>query len=198
MKRQIQRWVEKAQSGDGWAFGKLVAHYQDKVLYLAFDMLGNWDDAKDTAQDAFLKAYQKLPEFLGKSHFSTWLYRITVNLCMDVHRRRKRAPTDLLEESTIDYAAHHPMFSTAAVSPANSIETAETRQEIERALNLLSINQRTAIVLRYFQELSTREISEIMNCNENTVRIHFFRAMEKLKTAMDTKQKVVRKNDDLG
>ncbi len=185
MKRQIQRWVEKAKSGDGRAYGKLVAHYQDKVLYLAFDILGNWDDAKDTAQDAFIKAYEKLPEFLGKSHFSTWLYRITVNLCMDVHRRRKRAPTDLLEESTIDYATRHPMFSNAIVSPANNIETAETRQEIERALDLLSTNQRTAIVLRYFQELSTREIAEVMNCNENTVRIHFFRAMEKLKYALD-------------
>ena len=132
--------VARVQKGDKAAFDLLVKKYQHKIFSLIGRYIRDHAEVMDVAQDAFIKAYEKLPEFLGKSHFSTWLYRITVNLCMDVHRRRKRAPTDLLEESTIDYATRHPMFSNAIVSPANNIETAETRQEIERALDLLSTN----------------------------------------------------------
>jgi RNA polymerase sigma-70 factor (ECF subfamily) len=185
MKGRVQRIVDKAKSGNKKAFNQLVEMYQDRVLFVAYDLLGDWDEAKDVGQETFIRAYEKLKDFQGKAHFSSWIYRIAVNLCMDVHRRKKRAPLDSLDADTengfLEMKAQPEAFTSHFSS---SLELAELRKQLDKALQHLSLNQRTAIVLRYFHERSTREIAEIMDCNENTVRIHFFRAMEKLKESL--------------
>lgn len=184
MKGRVQRIVDKAKHGNKKAFNQLVEMYQDKVLYLAFDLLGDWDEAKDIAQEAFIRAYQKLKDFQGKAHFSSWIYRIAVNLCMDVHRKRKRSPHESLDNTLQNGYEPKSILENSNDTAGRSLEQLELRTQIDDALKQLSLNQRTAIVLRYFHERSTREIAAIMDCSENTVRIHFFRAMDKLKESL--------------
>ena len=100
MSDRAQRLAKKAKTGDRRAFSELVRLNQDRVLYLAYDFLGSWDEAKDVAQDVFIKAYQKMETFEGKSKFSTWLYRITTNMCIDYQRRKKRSRLEPLDELT--------------------------------------------------------------------------------------------------
>jgi len=177
-----KRLVRKAKSGDRRAFGKLVDKYHYKILYLAFDLVGNYEDAKDLAQEVFIRAFEKLHQFQERSHFSTWLYRIAVNLSVDVHRRRQRNPHQSLEKSIDEiHRTASAEESVVTTSPEISIESDAMKAQIDGALEKLSRKQRTAIVLRYFHQKSSKEIAEIMGINENTVRIHIFRAIRNLK-----------------
>ncbi len=174
--------LQQAMSGSRSAFGKLVELHQEKVLYLAYDLMGDWDDAKDAAQETFIRAFQKLSRFEGKSRFSSWLYRITVNLCMDIHRKRKRQATDALDAETEENLPD--LKENGSAFRENTLEYTELKGEIDAALTTVSINQRTAVVLKFFHELSVREIADIMECSESTVRIHLFRAMKRLKETL--------------
>ena len=184
MKGRVQRIVDQAKSGNKRAFNQLVEMYRNKVLYVAYDLLGDWDEAKDIGQETFIRAFEKLNDFQGKAHFSSWIYRIAVNLCMDVHRKRKRIPQDSLDAGLQNGFEPKSQSEETESNPGRSLEQLQLRNQIDDALQYLSLNQRTAIVLRYFHERSTKEIAEIMDCSENTVRIHFFRAMEKLKESL--------------
>ena len=175
-----RRLIRDAKSGNTKAFGKIVKKYQNKILYLAFDLTGNYEDAKDLAQEVFIKSFQNIARFQERAQLLTWLYRITVNLAIDHHRRRTRNRHQSLEQDQIK----SKMINHAAYSsfPSKSILTElEERDEIEYALNKLSINQRTATVLKYFHQKTTQEIAEIMGCQETTVRNHIFRAMNNIK-----------------
>ncbi len=168
------RLLRKAIKGNKNAFGNLVELYQDKILYLAFDYLGNYDDAKDVAQEVFLKAYNKLDLYEERSAFTTWLYRIAVNTCLDFLRKHKRLLENMednlkivenLEDETSDF------FSTD--------------ESIETAIKNLSKKQQTAIILKYFHDKSTSEISDILECDVNTVRVHIYRAIKKIKKLLN-------------
>ncbi len=173
-----KRLIRKAKNGNKRAFGKLVDKYQDKVLYLAYDLLGNYEDAKDLAQEIFMRIFDRLHTFQERSRFSTWLYRVAVNLALDFRRRHHKNMLESLDESLKEIDDRNGGIHSL---PQIKIETDELREQIERALGRVSINQRTAVVLRYFHDKSTKEIAEIMNCHENTVRVHNLRAMAKLK-----------------
>ena len=188
--------IEKARSGDRKAYGTLVRKYQNKVLYLAFDLCGNFDDAKDVAQDTFIRAFEKIHQFQGRSQFSTWLYRIAVNLSMDLHRKRQSRRHRSLDDH--QFEIDRKQLSTRdVVTPLALVEKSEQRQEIERVLDNLSPNQRTATVLKYFHQMNSREISGIMGCSEGTVRNHIFRALKNLRRHMkNTSLDIRNKKDD--
>jgi RNA polymerase sigma-70 factor (ECF subfamily) len=171
-----RRLINAAKEGDRTAFGKIVESYQDRILFLAFDLMGNYDDAKDLAQEVFIRAFQKLTQFEERSKISTWLYRITVNLAMDTHRKTRNN-----QMVSIDIDIETPIEDPGS----RRIERAETRAQIESALDILSLNQRTAIVLKYFHEREPREIAEMMGCTQSTVRNHLFRAMQKLRKVLE-------------
>lgn len=174
--------VRAAKAGGKSAFGKLVVKYQKKVFYLAYDLVGDYEDAKDIAQEAFIRAYEKLAQFEERAKFSTWLYRITVNLAMDQHRRRKRHPLESLEDNirTIEKAKKAEQIEEAKRS-YSKLQTSQQREYIDEALQKLSENQRRATVLKYFHRKSSKEVAEILGCSESTARIHLFRAMRNLK-----------------
>lgn len=178
---RARRLVTKAKAGDRRAFSDLVRMHQDRVLHLAYDFLGSWDEAKDIAQDVFIKAYQKMDDFEGKSKFSTWIYRITANLCIDYQRKKKRSRLEPLDHLTTS-GSKSALELSSTVEVGHKLEQQQLRKLLESGLNELSANQRAAIVLRFFNELPTREIAEILNCSENTARIHVFRGLNKLKT----------------
>lgn len=182
MKNSDERLVRKAKSGDRNAFGKLVEKYHKKILYLAYDLVGNFTEAQDLAQEAFMKAFDKLSQFQERAQFSTWLYRITVNLAIDWHRKQARRQVIPLETKLQGQNEAKMVREPALeVQPTSEVEMAELRDTLAVALTQLSHHQRTATVLKYFHQKSSREIAEIMGCNENTVRIHIFRAMANLK-----------------
>ena len=165
-----RRLVMLAKKGNRSAFGKLVRKYQDQILGLAYDYLGNYDAARDAAQEVFIKAWDKFDGFGEKSKFSTWLYRIAVNQCLDELRKQavRRSAAKQMQTHLADLPAPGP--------PADLFE-------LEKAG--LSEAQYTAILLKYYQDLPVGEIAEIMACSEATVRTHLFRAIKKIRLELD-------------
>ena len=176
-----KRLLKQAQKGDRSAFGMLVRKYRLKVLYLAFDMVGDYDAAQDIAQDAFIRAYTRLDQYEERASFSTWLYRITVNLALDYLRKQKKKRQDSIEthEYELDQKSMQTRF--AGSDPAELVEQSELREILQAGLETLTENQRTATVLKYFNQMSSKEIADIMGCAEGTVRIHIHRALQNLK-----------------
>lgn len=181
MEHLEERLIQKAKSGDRSAFGRLVTVYQDRILYLIFDYVHDYEDAKDLAQDVFIKAFERLNQFEGRSLFSTWLYRIAVNRALDFKRKVKRNRMKNLDR---DENAIMRVDEEASLYIEESIEQKELHQQIETALTTLSNHQRTAVILKYFQHFSTDEIGQIMHCTPATVRTHLYRAMGQLRKRM--------------
>jgi len=170
-----RRLVRFAKSGNTAAFGSLVRKYRDPVLSLAYDYLHDYELAKDVAQDTFVKAFRHINEFREQSFFSTWLYRIVVNTALDARKsqKRRKAERGLFKEKTAEPSVQAP------AEPFLNLD-----DSVIQALNRLSENQYTVLVLRYFNDLSVREIAGILECSENTVRIHLHRAMQKLQAEL--------------
>jgi RNA polymerase sigma-70 factor (ECF subfamily) len=164
------RLVQKARSGHSIAFGKLVEKYQDRILDLVYDFTGDYDKSKDIAQDVFLKVFVKISSFEGKSSFATWLYRVTINTCLDDLRKTKK-------KSFLIFSNSDEMDKIEDKSLADDSEV----PDIDLKMNKLSKQQRTAILLRFYNDMTIAEISQIMECSDNTVRTHIYRAVEKLK-----------------
>jgi len=181
----IKSLIKKAKKGDKGSFGKLVKMHQRSILYLAYDLVGNYDDAKDLAQEVFIRAFEKLKQFEERSQFSTWLNRIAVNLAIDFHRKNKKKFNQMIGDN-FEEIHHHEILEgfNHQDSPEKTIEFSERKIVLEQALNKLSENQRTVVALKYFHQNSTKEIAETMTIAENTVRIHLFRAMKNLKNIL--------------
>ena len=162
------RLIRRAKSGDRTAFGELVQRHQNRILNLAYDFLGDFDQAKDAAQEIFMKAFNRIDTFEGRSSFPTWLNRIAVNTCLDIQRNRKRIPI-------------HEQLSNQTADQGSPSQVAEIRDLLETVFKNLSENQKTALILKYFHGNTVPEISEIMEITENTVRIHIYRAIHKLR-----------------
>lgn len=141
---------------------------------MSFDLVGNYQDASDIAQDAFIRAYDKMHQFNAAAKFSTWLFRITVNIAMDFHRHRRPNAMSLSQEDEND-------LSSYAAGPVEEIEKQETATEFKKNLDKLSPQQRTVVILKFYHDKSYREIADIMACTESTIRNHNARAMAKLR-----------------
>ena len=164
------KFIRQAIKGNKSAFGKLVELYQDQILFLIYDYLGNYDEAKDAAQDVFVKAFEKLKYFNQKAEFKTWLYRIAINTSIYYLRKRK---------SMLD--SQKNIQSTLSENLNDNTEIELWDDLFYDAVNALSENQYSAIVLKYFHDKSTKEISEILECDINTIRVHLHRGIQKLK-----------------
>ena len=181
-KESDRHLVHSAKAGKNEAFGKLAKKYQNKVFYLAYDLVGDYEDAKDIAQESFIRAFEKLTQFEERAQFSTWLYRITVNLAMDLHRRRKRRPHESLEDNIREIERQKKVEQDEEGRRSEmQLQTSAQRRQLEKALDKLSEHQRVATVLKYFHQKSSKEIAEVLGCSENTARIHLFRALRNMK-----------------
>lgn len=172
--------VRRAQKEDKEAFEELVRRHQARVFAVAGGILRNKEDVEDIAQQVFLKAYFSLKRFDQRAAFSTWLYKITVNECWDLLRKRKVRPllyeADLSEEQARQYGASEEREEqTQDVS-----ERLEKRQELERLLDCLEERDRTMLVLKEVQGFSVEEIAEILGINGNTVKVRLFRARQRI------------------
>lgn len=168
--------IEKVLAGDSNAFGELVEAYQDKVYNLALRMSGNADDAFDLAQDAFFRAWRGLSGFQFESAFSTWLFRLTSNVCLDWLRAKKRRPTVSL--TTLDDEGEEVQMEIRdpGKSPEELLLAAEDRNAVAKAMNELPVEFREILTLRAIDDLSYTEIAEILHLREGTVKSRLSRA----------------------
>ena len=186
-----QQLVERVQRGDKAAFDLLVSKYQRKIFRLLSRLIRDPAEVEDVAQEAFIKAYRALPNFRGESAFYTWLYRIAINTAKNhLVSQGRRAPTsteaDIEEAETFDDGDHLRDLNT----PDSMLLTKQVAEAVNRAIEQLPEDLRTAIVLREIEGLSYEEIAESMNCPIGTVRSRIFRAREAIaqefKPVLDT------------
>lgn len=165
--------IQQAANGDKDAFARLLERYEKQVYHQALRMLGNAEDAADMTQEAFFKAWQGLPGFQGESSLSTWLYRLTNNVCIDFLRREKKRRGELSLDA--DDSAALPLADPTP-SPQLSLERKELRQTIEAGLAQLSDEHRQVLVLREISGLSYDEIAELLELSPGTVKSRIARA----------------------
>lgn len=165
--------LKKALAGDLSAFEELVSSNEKRIYNLCFYMMKNQQDAQDMAQDALIKAWKNLKKFHLKSTFSTWLYRIAVNTCLDELRKRKNKT---LSVENLSEKGH----TIQDEKSKNFDEVSALRQDIQTAMNCLASNEKLIIVLKDVQGYSYEEISLIINCPLGTVRSRLSRARKKL------------------
>jgi len=175
--------IKRAQAGDKKAFEQLVLSYQERVYALSFRLAGNHTDAQDLAQEAFVKAYQRLGSFRGEADFGTWLHKITVNTWLNIKRQQKEEPLSLDEPLKTDDGE----ISRTAVSddvegdPEESFARKELQELVWKALNSLNEEFRVVIVLREMEGYSYEEIASMMNCSLGTVKSRLNRARRLLR-----------------
>ena len=172
--------IRRVQHGDTEAFSVLVAAYEKNVFNVALQMTGNREDAQDMGQEAFLKAYNSLPSFRGDSKFSSWLYRIVSNVCLDFKRRQSRRPSSSLTVEDDEGETLQLDIADESQSPEALLERKLTREAVRRGLASLPDEQRQILLLREIQGLSYEEIAEAMDLEPGTVKSRIFRARKKL------------------
>ncbi len=174
-----QQLVERVQRGDKAAFDLLVSKYQRKIFRLLSRLIRDAAEVEDVAQEAFIKAYRALPGFRGDSAFYTWLYRIAINTAKNhLVSQGRRAPTstetEIEDAETFDDGEHLRDLNT----PDAMLLSRQVADAVNRAIERLPEDLRTAVVLRELEGLSYEEIAETMNCPIGTVRSRIFRARE--------------------
>ena len=181
-------FVKRAQNGDMDAFEELVKKYEGKVFGIASRMLAFGEDAKDAAQESFIKAYRSLKGFRGDSKFSTWLYRITNNVCLDYLRKRSRSELSLDFEAGGNGGGNGgggELYKTvipADIDVEATVEGNEFRHLVQKAINSLPAQHRAMIVMRDVQYLSYIEIAGLLGLPEGTVKSRLNRARRNLRT----------------
>ncbi len=172
--------VELVASGDQDAYRILVERYQSKIFAVAYGLMHNREDAREVAQEAFIKAYRNLKGFRRDASFYTWIYRITVNLGIDFRRKAYRSRETALDENRITPSDAHHTGPRPMANPSQAYERQELGGSIRAAIDQLPADQRTAIILREIEGLSYKEIAEAMGCAEGTVMSRLFYARKKL------------------
>lgn len=172
--------VKAAQQGDMASFEELVARHRDKMYARAFSIVRNEEEALDLSQEAWIKAWQRLKQFEGESSFTTWLTRITINLCLDQLRRNQRYRTESLPETQDDPNAWERLLPPVWTNPTERLERNEIRQRIDEAMAQLSEAHRTVLVLHEFEGLEYKEIAETVGISIGTVMSRLFYARRRL------------------
>jgi RNA polymerase sigma-70 factor (ECF subfamily) len=174
--------VRKAQQGDILAFEQLVYRHDKKVLSIAARYVTSADDAKDIYQEVFLRVYRGLKKFRFKSEFSTWVHRITVNVCLTHRSRRRRTMQTLfLDDRNEEDSEGHGEIRDPAGGPDHQAVNADISSSIEKALERLSPKQKLVFTLRHFEGYKLNEIAVMMNCVEGTVKRYLFTATRRMR-----------------
>jgi len=174
--------VERAKSGEVEAFEQLILNCQKKVFNIAYRMIGNYDDANELAQEVFLRAFRSMKKFKGDALFSTWIYKVTVNVCLDeIRKRKKKIVVSLDQEIEIKDGEVKRQIPDNAPTPDIELETKELKNAVNESIQQLPDDYKSIIVLRDIQGFSYFEISKIVNCPEGTVKSRISRARKALK-----------------
>ncbi len=170
--------VERALTGDAEAFGEIVCRWERRIFALSFGMLGREEDARDATQETFLAAFRNLRGFRGDAKVSSWLHRIAVNQCITRQRRAKVRNEAAIEDEEERHASN--FSAPLELSPARVAEGSESTQAVRRAVNSLPLDLRQVVVMKEFEELTFREISETLDLPLSTVKSRLYTAMRQL------------------
>ena len=171
-----QELVTRAKGGDNDAFAQLMRDNETRIYNLTLRMTGNPEDALDLAQEAFLNAWRGLKFFKGDSAFSTWVYRLASNACIDFLRRRKRRQDISLSMPTDEEDESQPDIPDDRFSPEQELERQELRRAVAQGLEQLSDEHRQVLVMRELSGLSYQEIADILDLEAGTVKSRIARA----------------------
>ena len=178
--------LARARQGDDEAFRALVERHSRSVFHLAFRMTGNEQDAEDVVQESFLRAYRQLGRFESRASFGTWVHRIAVNCAVDLIRsrpRRERAAEDETLEHMASVQSVRP--DRAGMSPERLMASLEVGQRVRESMAHLSALERAAFVLRHVDGLSIAEIAEALGIRDNAAKHCVFRAVRKMRLALE-------------
>lgn len=171
--------VARSIRGDADSFNELILRWERPIYALAYRTIGREEEARDVCQETFLRAFRALPAFRGQAKFSSWLYRIALNLCRDWLRRERRTPIVQAPDDTdiVELAA--------AAEPSESIEELVARHDlsraVERVMATLPDEQRTAIVLKEYHGLTFQEIADLVGCPLSTVKTRLYQGLSVLR-----------------
>lgn len=175
--------VARSMGGDVDSFNQLILRWERPIYALAYRVLGREEDARDVCQETFLRAYRALPGFKGQAKFSSWIYRIALNLCRDWIRRQRRTPVVALPEDL------DPETLASSQGPAESIEDLAARRElgavIGRAMALLPEEQRTAIILKEYHGMTFQEIADMQGCPLSTVKTRLYQGLSVIRRHLE-------------
>jgi len=175
MEDSEQIWVQQAIAGDPVAFSSLVEAYQKPVYNLAYRLLGNSVEAEDAAQEAFIRAYTKLDTYDPSRKFSSWMLSIASHYCIDMLRRRRKKVM-----SMDDLPPMVDLAMPSSTQPEHVVVKGQTADAVQQLLNTLPESYRAPVILRYWYDMSYKEIAETMGVTESTVKTRLHRARAKL------------------
>jgi RNA polymerase sigma-70 factor (ECF subfamily) len=175
--------VARSIGGDAESFNELITRWERPIYALAYRVIGREEDARDVCQETFLRAFRALPGFKGEAKFSSWLYRIALNLCRDWIRRQRRAPVVQMPEGI------EPSELAAERGPVESIEDLVSRRQLSEvvaeAMKLLPEEQRTAIILKEYHGMTFQEIADMQGCPLSTVKTRLYQGLTVLRRHLD-------------
>ena len=170
--------IEQSKAGNLAAFEQLIYRYDKDVFTVASRFTQNADDAKDIYQDVLLRVYRGLPSFEGRSEFSTWLFRITTNVCLTYRSRKKKT----MEVSLYGENGDALEELVEGMTADDSTHAGDIARRIQEAMNELSPRQKIVFTLRHFQDQKLKDIAMMLNCGEGTVKKYLFEATQKMRT----------------
>lgn len=177
---QDHELLSKIANGDLTALRQLFEKYKDSIFNLCYRFTKNRQEAEDLCQDVFLKIYHSASNFRGQSHPSTWVYRITVNLCLNHNRRKNRFLWIPLENEEQPIPLNSSHDNSEENDPHDQLEKAERERIVQQAILKLPRKQCIALILQRYEGLTIKEIAEVMNCSELSVQSRLARARENL------------------
>jgi RNA polymerase sigma-70 factor (ECF subfamily) len=188
MTQQETELIIRAQNGNINAFEQLIYNYDKKVLSLALKYVKNEDDAKDIYQDVFIRVFKGIKKFQFKSEFSTWLYRITTNVCL-THKTRinKREFVSIHSDEEQEKEGMNTGFEIIDENPApdRAVSSTEISEHINLALETLPPRQKMIFILKHYEGYKLKEIAEILKCGEGTIKKYLFDAVRKMRTQLE-------------
>ena len=177
MTESIDIMIRNAKQGDTEAFRVLVEMHQNYAFQLAYRFLRCEADARDAVQDAFIRVWKHLPRFNQRRKFTTWLYRIVVNIALD-HIRKKKRRSEVLSNQVAEIQGDN--------DPEAACIQQETIECIQKAVEKLPKKQRQVFILRDLQELSIQETAQVLHCTEQAVKSHLYYARKKIRETLET------------
>jgi RNA polymerase sigma-70 factor (ECF subfamily) len=187
MTRTDEELVALSRGGDTDSFNQLILRWERPIYALAYRVIGREEDARDVCQETFLRAFRALPGFKGQAKFSSWLYRIALNLCRDWIRRQRRAPVMQAPEGV------ELMELASERGPVESIEDLVSRRVLSalvaEAMTLLPEEQRTAIILKEYHGMTFQEIADLQGCPLSTVKTRLYQGLSVLRRHLEKNAK---------
>ncbi|CAG7652778.1 ECF RNA polymerase sigma factor SigW [Paenibacillus solanacearum] len=179
------RLAKLARGGDRAAFAELVELYRDKIFHLAYRMLHNRHEAEEIAQETFLRVYTNLDRYDENQKFSTWIYRIGTNLCIDRLRKRKATFSLDAELNEGEGGDWYNTLASPEESPDNQVVLSETQQQIRESIETLPEKYKAVVILRYLQDLSLQEISDVLSMPVTTIKTRLHRGRDFLRKKLE-------------